>query len=89
MSSITFRDQLEKCKDYGDVFEVVKRAVKQRLNRERAGLMLYLGDLPDRIDALKDAIEAGNAEELRREAHRQLAGAGVAGHRGRHQGALR
>ena len=51
MSSLTFQEQLDKCKDYGDIFEVVKRAVKQSLNRERGGLMLYLGDLPVQVGA--------------------------------------
>ena len=51
MSSLTFREHLDRCKDYGDVFEVVKKAVKQSLNRERAGLMLYLGNLPLQVGA--------------------------------------
>ena len=42
---------LERCKGFGDVFEVVKRAVKENLGQRRAGLMLYLGNLPLRISA--------------------------------------
>ncbi len=44
-------EALERCKDFGDVFEVVKRAVKENLGRGRVGLMLYLGDLPLRVGA--------------------------------------
>jgi hypothetical protein len=46
-----FRDQLEKCRDYGDIFKIVKRIVKQQLDLNRAGLMLYLGNLPLHIGA--------------------------------------
>lgn len=44
-------EALERCKDFGDVFEVVKRAVKENLGQGRVGLMLYLGDLPLRVGA--------------------------------------
>lgn len=52
MSSLPFTDQLDRCKDYGDVFTVVKKAVKQSIGRERVGLMLYLGNLPLHVGAL-------------------------------------
>ncbi len=51
MSSSSFDEQLENSRDYGDVFDVVKKAVKRSIGRERAGLMLYLGNLPLRIGA--------------------------------------
>jgi len=44
-------EELERCRDYGDLFEIVKKAVKRKLGRERAGLMLYLGNLPIHIGA--------------------------------------
>jgi hypothetical protein len=46
MSSSVFPEQLEKCRNFGDIFGVVKKAVKLSTGRERAGLMLYLGNLP-------------------------------------------
>ncbi len=49
--STTFQEQIENCRNYGDVFDVVKRAVKETTGRERVGLMLYLGNLPLRVGA--------------------------------------
>jgi len=51
MSRQDFQDRLEHSRGYGDVFDIVKRAVKQVLGLNRSGLMLYLGDLPLRIAA--------------------------------------
>lgn len=51
MNDFPFKKKLNICKDYGDIFELVKRAVKQQIGRERAGLMLYLGNLPLNIGA--------------------------------------
>ena len=51
MNSEDFSKQLEKCRNYGDLFEIVKRVVKEKLGKRRAGLMLYLGDLPLHIGA--------------------------------------
>ena len=42
---------LDECKDYGDIFDLVKKAVRETLGRERAGLMLYLGNLPLNVGA--------------------------------------
>lgn len=49
--SMTSQEQIEKCRNYGDIFDVVKRAVKETIGRERVGLMLYLGNLPLRVGA--------------------------------------
>ncbi len=49
--STAFQEQIENCRNYGDVFDVVKRAVKETTGRERVGLMLYLGNLPLRVGA--------------------------------------
>jgi len=51
MNREKFDEQLEKSRDYGDLFEIVKKVVKRKLGRERAGLMLYLGNLPLHIGA--------------------------------------
>jgi len=51
MENENFREELERCRDYGDLFEIVKKLVKKKLGRERAGLMLYLGNLPLHIGA--------------------------------------
>ena len=42
---------LEKAKTYGDIFAIVKTAVKRTLGLHRVGLMLYLGNLPIRVGA--------------------------------------
>ena len=43
--------QLSDSENFGDVFEIVKRSVKEQLGKERAGLMLVLADLPMRLGA--------------------------------------
>jgi len=47
----TFASELESSENFGDVFEVVKKSVKEQLNQERAGLMLVLADLPLQLGA--------------------------------------
>jgi len=49
MSSLT--SDLETSENFGDVFEIVKKSVKEQLNHERAGLMLVLADLPIQLGA--------------------------------------
>jgi len=51
MSQSHFRERLDQSKNFGDLFELVKRAVKIVLGHERAGLMLYLGNLPLQVGA--------------------------------------
>lgn len=43
--------QLDSCKNFGDVFEVVKKSVEASLGQRRSGLMLYLAGLPEHIGA--------------------------------------
>jgi hypothetical protein len=43
--------KLERSENFGDVFDVVKKSVKQQLGTERAGLMLVLADLPMHLGA--------------------------------------
>ncbi len=43
--------ELDNCTNFGDVFELVKKAADRSLGRRRAGLMLYLADLPRQIGA--------------------------------------
>jgi hypothetical protein len=43
--------KLEECENFGDVFEIVKKSVKEYLGKERAGLMLVLADLPLNLGA--------------------------------------
>lgn len=51
MNRTSFQEELEKCRNYGDVFDLVKKAVKKSIGKERAGLMLYLGNLPIHVGA--------------------------------------
>jgi hypothetical protein len=46
-----FQERLESCKSYGEIFEIVKKAVKEVLGLRRSGLLLYLEDLPPHIGA--------------------------------------
>ncbi len=43
--------ELERCHDFGDIFELVKKAARESLDRRRVGLMLYLADLPRTVGA--------------------------------------
>ena len=43
--------ELDQAKSYGDIFSLVKKAVKRSLELHRVGLMLYLGNLPIRVGA--------------------------------------
>lgn len=51
MDQNDFRKKLDKSKNYGDLFDLVKRAVKKVLGLSRSGLMLYLEDLPLQVGA--------------------------------------
>ena len=46
-----FATELEASENFGDVFEIVRKSVKEHLGRERAGLMLVLADLPIQLGA--------------------------------------
>jgi hypothetical protein len=43
--------ELETSENFGDIFQIVKKSVKQQLGTERAGLMLVLADLPMHLGA--------------------------------------
>jgi len=43
--------ELDLCKNFGDVFEVVKKTVEHSLGQRRSGLMLYLAELPEQVGA--------------------------------------
>jgi len=43
--------QLDLCRNFGDVFEVVKKTVERSLGQRRSGLMLYLAELPEHVGA--------------------------------------
>ena len=44
-------EQLDSSENFGDIFEIVKRSVREQLGKERAGLMLVLADLPLHLGA--------------------------------------
>lgn len=46
-----FIERLEKCGSYGEIFDLVKKAVKKTLGLRRVGLLLYLENLPPNIGA--------------------------------------
>ena len=43
--------QLDRSKNFGDVFEIVKKTVEHSLDQRRSGLMLYLAELPEQVGA--------------------------------------
>jgi len=46
-----YGSRLEKAKDYGEIWDIVKETTKRSLDRYRAGMMLFLDDLPLNIGA--------------------------------------
>jgi predicted Zn-dependent protease with MMP-like domain len=44
-------DELDRCRNFAEIFELVKKGVKRSLGRRRVGLMLYLADLPLNVGA--------------------------------------
>ncbi len=42
---------LDKCEEFSDIFELVKKVVKETFNQHRVGLMLVLADLPISVGA--------------------------------------
>jgi hypothetical protein len=51
MVTSEYAKALDRCHKFGDVFTLVKKAVRASLGKERGGLMLYLADLPLHIGA--------------------------------------
>lgn len=47
----TMAENLDKCENFVDVFELVKKTAERSLGQRRAGLMLYLARLPKHIGA--------------------------------------
>jgi len=43
--------ELDQCRNFGDVFGLVKKTVERSLGQRRSGLMLYLAELPEQIGA--------------------------------------
>lgn len=46
------KDKLKGSSEYGEIFELVRDAVREAIGKQRSGLMLVLGDLPPQIGAL-------------------------------------
>jgi len=46
-----YRSKLENAEGYAEVWEIVKTTVKNSLNEQRVGMMLFLDDLPLRLGA--------------------------------------
>jgi hypothetical protein len=44
-------ERFEKCEGFSEIFELVKKVVKEALNQYRVGLMLVLADLPISVGA--------------------------------------
>jgi len=44
-------ERLDRCRNFREVFQLVKQSVKETLKLERTGLMLFLADMPSPIGA--------------------------------------
>jgi len=51
MEESFFIEKLERCNGYGEIFDLVKKAVKKALGLHRVGLLLYLENLPPHVGA--------------------------------------
>ncbi len=45
------RRRVERAQDFGELFELVKRIVEQEIGQHRAGLTLFLSDMPNNVGA--------------------------------------
>ncbi|MEM3596031.1 MAG: hypothetical protein QXL25_05525, partial [Candidatus Bathyarchaeia archaeon] len=54
MKQRNYPRKLDQCKDFTDIFALVKRAVKETTGEARSGLMLVLADLPDHVSAFHE-----------------------------------
>jgi hypothetical protein len=54
MKKRDYPKRLDQCKDFTDIFALVKRAVKETIGETRSGLMLVLADLPDQVSAFHE-----------------------------------
>ena len=46
-----YANQLDRSQNFREVFTLVKKSVKEALNHERTGLLLYLRDMPLKVGA--------------------------------------
>ena len=51
MTADDYRSRMDNAEGYGEVWEIVKHTAKSALGKERAGMMLFLDDLPLRLGA--------------------------------------
>ncbi|MBS7649163.1 MAG: hypothetical protein QXK89_09875 [Candidatus Bathyarchaeia archaeon] len=51
MDEYYFAEKLDSCESYGEIFDLVKKAVKKTIGLHRVGLLLYLENLPPYIGA--------------------------------------
>jgi len=51
---LSYTQELDEAKGFGDVFEVVRRAVKNVLGEYRAGMSLFLVELPPQVGAFHE-----------------------------------
>lgn len=49
--SVDYIQDLDECKNFADVFEIVKKGVRAAIGKRRTGLMLYLAQLPLQVGA--------------------------------------
>lgn len=56
--------ELDKAENFGDIFDLVKRSVEESIGAKRAGLMLYLTELPMYLGAFHEV--GGNAIVMNR-----------------------
>ncbi|MCP8305045.1 MAG: hypothetical protein H3Z50_06240 [archaeon] len=49
---VYYSEKFERCRNMGDIFELVKETTERSIGRRRAGLTLYLANLPLYIGAL-------------------------------------
>jgi len=53
-TTLNYVKRLDQSRDFGDIFALVKKAVKETLAEARVGLMLVLADLPTQVGAFHE-----------------------------------
>lgn len=51
MDDLNYAQELDRCRNFGDIFDVVRESVRDTLGLHRAGLMLVVAELPAHVGA--------------------------------------
>lgn len=74
MEALNYARELERCRNFGDIFDLVRRSVDDTMSLHRSGLMLVLAELPAHVGAFH--VVGSNAIVVNRRFLRVAVGSG-------------